>query len=150
NLSHEVSLERLEEPDVAEYISDKFVDCDFPAGFACLIYRRSGGNALFMVTILQDIVKKGLLAQIDAKWTLAAPIETIAQSVPDTLDQLIDAQFERLSAVEQRILRSASVAGERFSAWAVSTAAEIDPGEVESVCEGLVARLQFIKCSEFK
>ena len=77
----------------------------------------------------------------------AAPIETVAQSVPETLDQLIDAQFQQLSPVEQRVLRSASVAGERFSAWAVSTAAEIDPGEIEEICEGLVERLQFIKCS---
>ncbi len=150
DLSHEVSLERLEEVDVAKYICEKFVDGEFQEGFASLIYRRSGGNALFMVTILQDIVKKGLIAQIDGKWTLAAPIETLAQSVPETLDQLIDAQFQQLSAVEQRVLRSASVAGERFSAWAVSTAAEIDPGEIEDICEGLVARLQFIQCSEAK
>jgi DNA-binding winged helix-turn-helix (wHTH) protein/tetratricopeptide (TPR) repeat protein len=150
NLSHEVSLERLEEVDVGKYICGEFVDGDFPAGFASLIYRRSGGNALFMVTILQDIVKKGLIAQVEGKWTLAAPIETVAQSVPETLDQLIDAQFQQLSAVEQRVLRSASVAGERFSAWAVSTAAEIDPGEIEDICEGLVAKLQFIKCSGIK
>jgi len=92
-------------------------------------------------------VKKGLIGQVDGKWTLAAPIETVAQRVPETLDQLIEAQFQQLSAVEQRVLRSASVAGERFSAWAVSTAAEIDPGEIEEVCEGLVAKLQFIQCS---
>ena len=108
----------------------------FPQDFASLIYRRSGGNALFMVTILQDIAKKGLIAQVDGKWTLAAPIETVAQNVPETLDQLIDAQFQQLSAVEQRVLRSASVAGERFSAWAVSTAAEIDPGEIEDSLRG--------------
>jgi len=150
DLSHEVSLERLEEPDVAEYISVKFDDGDLPAGFVNLIYRRSGGNALFMVTILQDMVKKGLIAQVDGKWTLAVPIEAVAQTVPETLDQLIEAQFQQLSAVEQRILRSASVAGERFSAWAVSTAAEIDPGEIEEVCEGLAAKLQFIKCSGIK
>jgi tetratricopeptide (TPR) repeat protein len=147
NLSHEVSLERLEESDVAKYISVKFVDGDLPARFANLIYRRSGGNALFMVTILQDMVKKGLIGQVGGKWMLAAPIETVAQGVPETLDQLIEAQFQQLSAVEQRILRSASVAGERFSAWTVSTAAEIDPGEIEEICEGLVGKLQFIKCS---
>ena len=150
NLSHEVSLERLEEVDVAKYIRGNFADEDFPAGFVNLIYRRSGGNALFMVTILQDIAKKGLIAQLDGKWTLAAPIETVAQNVPETLDQLIDEQFQQLSAVEQRVLRSASVAGERFSAWAVSTAAEISPSEMEEVCEGLVAKLRFIKCSGIK
>jgi len=147
NLSHEVSLERLEESAVAKYIAFKFADGNLRAGFANLIFRRSGGNALFMVTILQDMVKKGLIAQVDGKWALATPIEAVAQSVPETLDQLIEAQFQQLTAVEQSVLRSASVAGERFSAWAVSTAAEIDPGEIEEVCEGLVAKLQFIKCS---
>ena len=150
NLSHEVSLERLEEVDVAKYICDKFVDGEFPAEFASLIYRRSGGNALFMVTILQDIVKKGLIAQLDGRWKLAAAMEAVAQSVPETLDQLIDAQFQQLSAVEQRVLRSASVAGERFSARAVSTAAEVDSTEIEDICEGLAAKLQFIKRSEIK
>ncbi len=145
-----MSLERLEEVDVAEYISEKFRDGDFPAEFVSLIYRRSGGNALFMVTILQDIVKQGLIAQIDGKWILAAPIETVAQRVPETLDQLIDGQFQQLNAVEQRVLRSASVAGEQFSARAVSAAAEVDPAEMEDICEGLVAKLQFIKRSEIK
>src|ERR1700722_19091574 len=147
NLSHEVSLERLEEPDVVKYIAVKFVDRDLPAKFANLIYRRSGGNALFMVTIIQNMVKKGLVGQVGGKWVLAAPIETVAQSVPETLDQLIEAQFRQLSPVEQRVLRSASVAGEQFSAWAVSTAAGIDPDEVEEICEGLAGKLQFIKGS---
>ena len=63
NLSYEICLERLEESDVAEYLAIKFVGRRFPAGFARLIYRHSGGNALFMVTILQDMVKKELIAQ---------------------------------------------------------------------------------------
>jgi DNA-binding winged helix-turn-helix (wHTH) protein/tetratricopeptide (TPR) repeat protein len=150
NLSDEVSLERLDEPDVAKYVAVKFVDGDLPARFANLIYRRSGGNALFMVTILQDMVKKGLISQVEGQWMLAAPIETVAQSVPETLDQLIEAQFQQLSAIEQRVLRSASVAGERFSEGAVSTAVELDSWEIEEVCEGLVAKLQFIRCSGIK
>ena len=44
------------------------------------------------------------------------------------LDQLIELQFKQLTPVEQRILRSASVAGERFSVWAITTAAELEPG----------------------
>jgi hypothetical protein len=56
-------------------------------------------------------------------------------------------QFQQLTPLEQLILRSASVAGERFPAWTISTAVGIDPGEIEDVCEGLVAKLQFIKGS---
>jgi DNA-binding winged helix-turn-helix (wHTH) protein/tetratricopeptide (TPR) repeat protein len=147
NLSHEMALERLEESDVAEYLAIEFAGRGFPAGFANLIYRRSGGNALFMVIILQEMAKKGLIAQVDGGWTLRVALEDVNPSVPETLDQLIEAQFQQLSAVEQRILRSASVAGERFSVWAIATAAELDPGSIEDACEGLAERLQFIKAA---
>jgi len=147
NISHEVNLERLEESDVAEYLAVKFVDGAFPSRFAKLIYHHSGGNALFMVTILQDMVKKGLLAQANGRWTLAVPLEDIDPSVPETLDQLIELQFQQLNPLEQRILRSASVAGERFSVWGISTSAEIDPDSIEDACEALAERLQFIRCA---
>jgi tetratricopeptide (TPR) repeat protein len=145
NLSHEIALERLEESDVAEYLAIEFADGGFPAGFANLVYRHSGGNALFMVTILQDMVKKGLIAQTDGRWILKVALEDVDPSVPETLDQLIEAQFQQLSAVEQRILRTASVAGECFSVWAIADSVEIDTGSVEDACEGLAERQQFIK-----
>jgi DNA-binding winged helix-turn-helix (wHTH) protein len=147
NLSHEIALERLEESDVAEYLAIEFATGDFPTGFANLLYRHSGGNALFMVTILQDMVKKGLIAQVDGRWRLMAPLEKVGPSVPETLHQLIEQEFQQLSAVEQRILRSASVAGERFSVWAITTEAESDPGSIEDACEGLAEREQFIKAA---
>jgi hypothetical protein len=56
-----------------------------------------------------------------------------------------EAQFQQLSAVEQRILRSASVVGERFSVWAVTTTVEAEGDSIEEACEGLTERLQFIK-----
>ena len=147
NLSHEISLERLEESDVAEYLAIKFLDGDFPPRFAKLIYHHSGGNALFMVTILQDMVKKGLIAQANGKWTLMLALEDVGPTVPETLDQMIEMQFQQLSSLEQRILRSASVAGERFSVWAISTSAEFESGSIDDACEGLAEKLQFIKAA---
>jgi DNA-binding winged helix-turn-helix (wHTH) protein len=145
NLSREIALERLEESDVAAYLAIEFVDGSFPGGLANVIYRHSGGNALFMVTILQDMVKRGLIAKPAGDWTLALPLENVDLNVPETLDQLIETQFQHLSAVEQRVLRSASVAGECFSVWAITAATELAPSIIEDICEGLVERLQFIK-----
>ena len=147
NLSREISLERLEESDVAKYLALKFVDGDFPPRFAKLIYDHSGGNALFMVTILQDMVEKGLIARANGRWSLMVALEDVNPSVPETLDQLIEAQFQQLSSLEQCILRSASVAGDRFSVWAISSSAEVESGSVDDACEGLAERLQFIKAA---
>jgi DNA-binding winged helix-turn-helix (wHTH) protein/tetratricopeptide (TPR) repeat protein len=147
SLSYEIPLERLEELDVAEYLAIEFTDGIFPVGFANRIYRHSGGNALFMVTILQDMVKKGLIGRTGGKWTLMVPLEDVDPSVPETLDQLIDEQFKQLTDVEQRILKSATVAGDRFSVWAIATAAEMDPDRIEEACDELVEKLQFINAA---
>ncbi|HKT46205.1 MAG TPA: AAA family ATPase [Candidatus Acidoferrales bacterium] len=146
-LGREISLERLEESDIASYIAAEFSANRLPGEFAGEIYRHSGGNALFMVSILRDLVKKSLLSRDAGEWSLTVPLEQVARSVPDTLDQLIELQFQQLSEIEQRVLRSASVAGERFSVWAIATAADLDSGGVEAVCEKLAERLQFIRFS---
>lgn len=147
NLCEEIALERLEESDVAEYLSSKFQEAQFPVGLAKLVYRHSGGNALFMVAIVQDMVKSGLIAQLDGNWALTRQLESVIPSVPETLQQLIQLQFEELNKSEQSILKSASVAGERFSVWAVTTALEMEPAAIESVCEGLSERQKFIKAA---
>jgi len=48
---------------------------------------------------------------------------------------------------EQGILRSASVAGDRFSVWAVTGALEIESSRIEDACEGLAEKQQFIKAA---
>src|SRR5258708_3016596 len=132
NLCHEIALERLEESDVGEYLTEEFAECTFAAAdLAKLVHRHSGGNALFMVGIVQSMLKKGVIAQLQGKWALTVPLEKIAPAVPETLQQLIQVQFEQLSMSEQGILRSASVAGDRFSVWAVTGALEIESSRIE-------------------
>jgi len=144
-LCSEIALERLEEPSIAEYLATEFSRGNLPAGLATLIYRHSGGNALFMVAIVQDMLKRGLIAQDkDGAWRLTTHLETIAPSVPETLQQMLEAQFDQLSAPEQRVVKSASVAGERFSVWTISTMLDLSPNQIEDVCDQLSSRQQVI------
>ena len=145
HLCAEVALERLEEPDIAKYLAAEFAGGSLPSGLTKLIYRHSGGNALFMVAIVEDMVKKGLIARHQERWTLTTPVEAIAPGVPETLQQMLEVQFDQLSAPEQRVLRSASVAGERFSVWAITPALDIEPDHIENLCDRLAERHQFIR-----
>ena len=145
HLCTEVSLERLEEPAIAEYLATEFPNGSLPAGLAKLIYRHSGGNALFMVEIVQDIVKKGLIAQARGTWMLTKPLKDIDPGVPETLQQMLDLQFSHLSAEEQRILNSGSVVGERFSVWAVRPTLGIETDRIEELLEGLAEKQQFVR-----
>ena len=60
HLCREIAIERLEESNVAEYLTKTFRTNSLPPGLANLIFKNSGGNPLFMVAIVQDLVKKGL------------------------------------------------------------------------------------------
>ena len=145
HLCTEISLERLEQPAIAEYLATEFPNASLPTGLAELIYRHSGGNALFMVAILQDLVKKGLIAQARGAWTLTKPLKDIDPGVPETLQQMLDLQFSQLSAEEQRILNSGSVVGERFSVWAIRPTLDIENDRIEEVLEGLAEKQQFVR-----
>ena len=50
---------------------------------------------------------------------------------------MLEIQVERLSEPEQRVLKSASVAGRRFSAWSVAAMLGAGVAETEETCERL-------------
>ena len=143
-LCDEIGLDRLEESEIAQYLAIEFAGGNLPADLANLIHRHSGGNALFMVSLVQDMVKKGLIVQDRGAWRLSAPSEEIDPGVPETLQRMLEVQFDQLSRPEQRILQSASVAGERFSIWSIATTLDIAPDQIEELCEDLAERQQFI------
>lgn len=143
-LCSEVALERLEESQIAQYLVAE-LGMNNPVDLANLVYRHSGGNALFMVAIVQELIKQGVIAQSAEGWMLTTPIAKIEVSVPETLQHLLDLHFEQLSAPEQQVLKTASVAGERFSVWAITSSLELDAERVEDICEALAERGQFIK-----
>src|SRR5204862_1017764 len=111
HLCHEIAIERLEESDVEEYLAKEYADNCFPPGLANLIHHNSGGNPLFMVAIVRDIVKRGLIAQDQRAWNLTAPIQEIYRGIPETLHQMLEIQFEQLSGEEKHYQDRCSVIG---------------------------------------
>jgi len=145
DLCAEIALERLPEPAVAEYLATEFPTSSLPPAMANLIYRHSEGNPLFMVAIVQDMIKKGFISQHNGEWTLNKPLETIDPGVPLSLQQMLELQVERLTASEQRVLEAGSVVGAHFSPWAIATALDESPDRIEDLCDDLAARQQMIK-----
>src|SRR5262245_10146296 len=98
-----------------------------------------------MVAIVEDLVKRGVIGQDQGRWLLTAPLADVAPGVPETLQQMLEVQFDHLSVPEQQVLKTASVAGEHFSVWAIAPASEMESNRIEDVCEGLTERQQFIR-----
>jgi DNA-binding winged helix-turn-helix (wHTH) protein len=61
----ELPLPLLPEAAVAAYLATRFPDARLPAGLARLVHQRTEGNPLFMVTVVEEWVRRGWLAPAD-------------------------------------------------------------------------------------
>lgn len=141
----ELSLERLPEAAVAEYLSVTFPRHRLPSSLGGVLHRHTRGNPLFLVNVVQDWIRQGVLAAVAGEWQLQSAIEEVAGVAPPSLRHLLEQQLERLSLQDQRLLEAASVAGEEFSAAVVAAAVEENLEAVEERCETLVRRAQVLE-----
>jgi DNA-binding winged helix-turn-helix (wHTH) protein/tetratricopeptide (TPR) repeat protein len=151
-LCEEIVLAPLEEPAIAEYLAAELEAASVPPGLTRLVHRHSGGNPLFMAAIVQDMVTSGVLARDPQGLgvTVTRPVDDVDPGVPDTLQQMLEHELDRLTPSEQRVLSAASVAGERFAVWSIAAAVEMSPEEIEDLCDGLAARELFVVSAGFE
>jgi predicted ATPase len=146
----ELALDFLSEAAIVEYLEARFfvgARRTVPLQqLAKLIHRRTDGNPLFMVNLVDHLLSQGALVQVDGQWLVKS--EGLAATVPKNLRQLIEQQIERVSPEAREVLEVASVAGAEFSAAAVAAGAEQLPETVEAQCEALVRREQFLRTRE--
>ncbi|MGE3540999.1 MAG: winged helix-turn-helix domain-containing protein [Candidatus Tectimicrobiota bacterium] len=130
--------------DIAQYLTRRFGPAALPAGLASVLYQRTDGNPLFLVTVVDNLLQHGVIRQEPPGWTLVGGLEAARQDVPDSLRQLIDRQFAQLSSTEQALLEVASVAGVEFSAALLAAAVDDTVDSVEACCLALARRGQFM------
>jgi predicted ATPase/DNA-binding winged helix-turn-helix (wHTH) protein len=156
----ELALDFLREEHVAEYLMQRFpAPSPAPAGegqgegllkaslqyLAHTIHRYTDGNPLFMVTVVNELVARGVLVQSDGEWELKGKMEEVADRVPESLQQMIEQQIERLTPEKRQILEVASVVGVEFSAAAVAAGRETTVETVEEQCAELARRELFLR-----
>ena len=125
----ELALALLNAEAVAAYLAARFPQQQFPVTLAPWLHQRTDGHPLFLVTLVQAFVERGVLRDQDGCWTVQGDIEALALEVPESLRQLLEQQIARLPPEVQRVLEVASVAGVEFVAAAVAAGleAEADP-----------------------
>ncbi|MBI3801970.1 MAG: AAA family ATPase [Deltaproteobacteria bacterium] len=141
----ELALGLLSEANVAAYLDARCPASVLPTRLARVLHQRTGGNPLFLVSLVHDWVNREVLVHADGSWTLQGDLEALTMEVPDGIRQLVARQRERLLPTEQRVLAAASIAGREFSAAAVAAALATDVVEVEEQCAGLAERQQFLR-----
>jgi DNA-binding winged helix-turn-helix (wHTH) protein/tetratricopeptide (TPR) repeat protein len=141
----ELPLEYLDDEAIAKYLSVRFTNNRFPPQLAGLIHDRTYGNPLFLVNAVDYLVADGFIAESDGSWQLVVDIENVDVNVPDSIKQMIEKQLVLLDTNERRTLEAASVAGAEFSTLALVAALAEDATDIETRCDRLVRRGQFIR-----
>lgn len=143
----ELALGFLNEAAVAEYLRARFPSNNFPAVFAHQIHRRTDGNPLFIINLLDFFLSRSLISEHGGQWRLSEASHHVETGIPDNVRQIIDKQIDGLSAEEQHVLKAASVAGVEFSIATVSAALDVDLLEIEELCESLARRHLFLRAA---
>jgi len=143
-LCRELPLEYLAEEAVAEYLNTRFPGNQLPARLRRTIYRRTEGNPLFMVNVVDYLIDQKMIVEEKGGWNLRVELSAVEKGIPANLRQLIEKQIERLAPDERMVLEAASVAGMECSSVAIAAGLENTVEWVEEHCEALVQRHQFL------
>jgi predicted ATPase len=141
----ELPLASLTDAGVAAYVAVRYAGRSLPEGLARLIRRRTGGNPLFMVSVVDAIERQGLLQEGAQASTVLEELEAVAVGLPESLRHLIEQQLGQVSPEDRRVVEAASVAGVEFSAAAVAAGVNLEELDVEERCAALARREQFLQ-----
>jgi DNA-binding winged helix-turn-helix (wHTH) protein/tetratricopeptide (TPR) repeat protein len=142
-LCEERQLEFLTREAVAEYLEATFPDA--PADLAVQVHRRTDGNPLFMVNVIDDLLARGTLVHKDGQWQMKGDAQGPDLGVPDSLKKMVERQLDRLLQEDRRILEAASVAGIAFSGASVAAILEETVESTEERLRVLARRGSFVK-----
>lgn len=141
----ELALGLLGLGDVAVYLQRRFALGAAALGeLSQFVYARTDGNPLFVVALVDDLLRSGALGRGAGGWTLSRPVAEVGLAIPETVQILIGQQIESLAAEERRVLQVAAVTGAEFSAAAVAAVLGLAVEAVEEIYDRLVLRQQFI------
>jgi len=99
------------------------------------------GNPLFVEETLSMMIDSGLLRRDDGRWVAETDLATV--SVPPSIQALLAARLDRLSADERVVIQRASVIGRVFTLDAVCTLTreyEPEPEIVEAHLQALIRK----------
>jgi predicted ATPase len=136
-LGCELVIGPLSEAEVGQYVSRRLGAGSLAERLAPVLYERTQGHALYLVTMMTDWQQRGLVHEDGQSWERSPSVDATTMGVPEALRYLIEQQIARLSLTEQAIVSAASVAGVEFTSAAVAAGMDGPVDEVEAQCAAL-------------
>ncbi len=123
-----LDLDRLDTPAAQSFVND-LLDSepnDLDDAFRQELVRTTGGHALFVLELLQEMKQRGDLVQDPTGKWMAAP-ELRWDLMPARIEGVIERRVNRLDDQLREALSVASVEGETFTVEVVARVLELDP-----------------------
>ncbi len=138
----EIALDLLSAAEVAAYVEPCVAEGE-AATLGSAVYRRTGGNPLFMANVVEELWVEGVVTPRDGRWRLRVDPDAVARTIPSALSGLIEKHLARLSPELRAILEAASVVGRDFTAAAVAAATREPCDVVDERCKelGIIGQL---------
>jgi predicted ATPase/class 3 adenylate cyclase len=110
-----LSLAQLNPLESQKLLAELLAVPKLPPNLHDQILSRSAGNPLYLEEILRMLIDEEKIHYVGGHWQPATGILAESLGVPDTLQGLILARFDRMEPTQRRVLQIASVIGRNFS-----------------------------------
>ena len=143
----ELVLDSLSAAATAAYLRQRCGAQPVPTGLSQLVHQRTGGNPLFLVAMVDELGRQGLLETTGAARGSQGALAALSEVIPVSLQQYIEQHIEQVSEADQTLLEAASVAGHTFSVAAVAPGVAQAPETLEARYTALARQGRFIRAA---
>jgi predicted ATPase/DNA-binding winged helix-turn-helix (wHTH) protein len=141
----EIALGVLGVDAIANLLDKRFHPNEFPDELASVIHRRTDGQPLFTVSLLEFLALRGEIVNTNSHWRLARPLDATDLKIPDDVRALIHKKSEALDPSDRRALQYASVEGEEFLSTVLAKLLDCDDLQVQEQLAGLARNHRLIE-----
>ncbi len=145
----ELSLHYLTPEGIAAYLGQRLSSMQRPETFAGLLHERTNGDPFFMVTVVEEMLRRGELDRGAGTYpdpVARTPEGAVAlEGVPESIRHLIEQQLAQISSEDQLRLEAASVAGKEFATEVIATCLTQDVETLETQYTAWVRQGQFLR-----
>jgi DNA-binding winged helix-turn-helix (wHTH) protein/predicted ATPase len=141
----ELHLREWSEAGVAAYLTQRGAGAAVPVELVRVLTQRTDGHPLFLVTVVDDLVRQGRLQVAPAGWVPVGGLDAVTGGVPQSIRHVLEHQVAQLPLADQELLAVASVAGVEFAVAAVAAGVQQAGEDVEVQCDALARRYQLVQ-----
>jgi predicted ATPase len=143
----ELRLDALSEVAVAAYLRQRCGMEPGTAGLPQLVHYRTGGHPLFLVAMVDELVRQRLLETAGEAGGSPKDLAGLREILPASLRQYIEQHLEQVPEADQALMEAASVAGSTFAVAAVAAGVAQAPETLEARYTALARQGQFIRAN---